>query len=188
LESSFQSHVQHLTFTNPSINSLTGTLRLRPPPGWTMTPASFQFTLNPGQQFDRSVTIEFPYNSFAGPKSFNADFSLDGDEPTQFSVPLTLTLGLSDVGMRSLAMRDGKDLVVQQMVTNYGERPIDYTAYAAYPGLTRQERLIAGLQAGRSTIRLYRFKNVKFIPGAQVHCGIREMEGTRVLNNQVAIQ
>jgi hypothetical protein len=188
LESSFQSHVQRLTFVNPSINSLTGTLRLRPPPGWTMTPASFQFTLNPGQQFDRSVTIEFPYNSFAGPKSFNADFSLDGDEPTQFSVPLTLTLGLSDVGMRSLAMRDGKDLVVQQMVTNYGEKPIDYTAYAVYPGLTRQERLIAGLQAGRSTIRLYRFKNVKFIAGAQVHCGIREMEGTRVLNNQVAIQ
>ena len=188
LESSFQSHERRLSFVNPSANALTGTLRLRPPPGWTVTPMSFQFSVAPGQTFDRPMTIEFPYNSFAGPKTVTAEFTLDGDEPTVFSVPLTLTLGLSDIGMRSLALRDGNDLVVQQMVTNYGDAPIDYTAFAAYPGLTRQERLIGGLPAGRTTIKIYRFKDVKFIPGAFVRCGIRQMEGTRVLNNEVAIQ
>ncbi|HUB26775.1 MAG TPA: NEW3 domain-containing protein [Tepidisphaeraceae bacterium] len=188
LESSFQSHERRISFVNPSANPLSGSLRLRPPPGWTFTPATFQFALGPGEKFNRSITIDFPYNSIAGPKTIRADFNIDGDQPTQISVPLTLTLGLSDVGMRSLALRDGKDLIVQQMITNYGETPIDYTAYAVYPGAARQERLISGLPAGRSTIKLYRFKNVKFLPDATVRCGIRQLEGMRVLNDEVAIQ
>jgi hypothetical protein len=188
VESSFQSHFRHLVFANQSKNILSGTLRLRPPSGWSLTPATFQFTLNPGQTFDQPVTIEFPYNSLAGEKTVTADFSLEGQGTAEFSVPLNLTLGLSDVGMQSLALRDGKDLLVQQMITNYSEQPIDYTAYAAYPGLARQERLVNELGAGRTIIKLYRFKNVKFISGADVRCGLRQLEGTRVLNDEVAIQ
>jgi NPCBM-associated, NEW3 domain of alpha-galactosidase len=188
LESSFQSHERKISFVNPSSSTLTGSLRLRPPSGWTFTPATFQFALAPGEKFDRPVTIDFPYNSFAGPKTILAEITTDGDPPTDIKVPLTLTLGLSDVGMRSLALRDGKDLIVQQMITNYGDAPIDYTAYAVYPGATRQERLIGGLPAGRSTIKLYRFKDVKFVPGAVVRCGIRQLEGMRVLNDEVEIQ
>jgi hypothetical protein len=74
------------------------------------------------------------------------------------------------------------------MVTNYGESPVDYTAYASYPGQTRQERLVQSLDPGRTTIKLYRFKNVKFLPGATVRCGLRQLEGTRVLNDEVEIQ
>jgi hypothetical protein len=188
VESSFQSHTRHLVFANQTKNVLTGALRLQPPPGWSVTPATFQFTVNPGQTFDREVTIEFPYNSLAGEKTVTADFTLEGEGEAEFNVPLTLTLGLSDVGMQSLALRDGKDLLVQQMITNYSERPIDYTAYAAYPGLARQERLVNDLGPGRTVIKLYRFKNVKFISGANVRCGLRQLEGTRVLNDEVAIR
>jgi hypothetical protein len=188
VESSFQSHTRHLVFANQTDNILSGELRLRPPPGWSLTPATFQFTVNPGQTFDQEVTIEFPYNSLAGEKTVGADFSVEGDAESAFSVPLTLTLGLSDVGMQSLALRDGKDLLVQQMITNYSEEPIDYMAYAAYPGLARQERLVNALAAGRTVIKLYRFKNVKFISGAKVRCGLRQLEGTRVLNDEVGIQ
>jgi NPCBM-associated, NEW3 domain of alpha-galactosidase len=188
LESSFQSHDRKLSFVNASRTTLSGSLRLRPPPGWAVTPMSFQFALNPGQSFSREVTIEFPYNSVAGKKTISADFIMDGDNGANFTVPMTLTLGLSDVGMQSLALRDGKDLIVQEMITNYSEQPIDYTAYAAYPGQARQERLINDLDAGRSTIKLYRFKNVKFVPGATVRCGLRQLQGTRVLNDEVAIQ
>lgn len=188
VESSFQSHTRHLTFANPTGSALTGRVRLHPPAGWTMTPSSIQFSVNPGQTFSQEVTIDFPYNSVAGPKTTTADFSIEGENQDDFTVPLALTLGLSDVGMQSSALRDGTDLLVQEVVTNYSERPIDYTAYAAYPGLTRQERIVQSLDPGRTTIKLYRFKNVKFIPNATVRCGLRELEGTRVLNDEVKIQ
>jgi hypothetical protein len=188
LESSFQTHIRTLSFTNPDSSTITGTLHVRPPSGWSMTPATCQFALNAGQIFSQPITIEFPYNSMAGPKDIVAEITLEGESTSKFNVPLTLTLGLSDVGMHTVALRNGKDLLVQETITNYGERSIDYTAYATYPGATRQERLIGGLEPGRTTIKLYRFKNVKFIPGALVRCGIRQLEGTKVLNDEAEIR
>ena len=50
------------------------------------------------------------------------------------SVPISLTLGLSDVGMQSLAIREGDDVMVQQIITNYGEKAINYTGFAKLHG------------------------------------------------------
>jgi len=90
--------------------------------------------------------------------------------------------------MRTLALRDKDDLVVQQMISNYGERPINYTAFVVYPGQPRQERLVTQLDPGRTIIKLYRFPSVHFIPNAKVRSGLREVEGTRILNDEVAVQ
>jgi hypothetical protein len=103
-------------------------------------------------------------------------------------VPIMLSLGLSDVGMQTLALRDKSDLIVQQMITNYGDKPIDYTAYAVYPGQARQERLVTKLGPGKTTIKLYRFKDVNFIENAKVRSGLRQNEGTRILNDEVPVQ
>ncbi|HTW95082.1 MAG TPA: hypothetical protein VMD30_09830, partial [Tepidisphaeraceae bacterium] len=187
LESSFTPHPRHLHFVNSSDTMITGSLRLVGPKGWVLTPCSFQFQLDPGQTFDQQVVIEFPYNSFAGAKTIDAEFALDGTLNTNFRVPLAMSLGLSDVGVQSLAMRDGQDLLVQQLIANYGDKPIDYYAYAVYPGQARQERLVIDLKPGHSTIKLYRFKDVQFFAGAKVRDGVRQMEGLRVLNEQIPI-
>ena len=105
-----------------------------------------------------------------------------------FAVPTTLTLGLSDVGTQTFAIRDGKDVIVQQMITNYGERPINYTAFAAYPGQPRQERLVTNLGAGRTTMKKYRLVNVDFSKPAKVRAGVKELDGTRILNDEIEIQ
>jgi hypothetical protein len=112
LESSFMPHQRRFRFTNPYKQAIGGTVRLKAPQGWTLNPPTYTFTLNPGEQFDRELTIEFPYNSFAGAKTINAQFVLQGDT-SGFSVPITLNLGLSDVGMQTLALRDGEDVIVQ---------------------------------------------------------------------------
>jgi len=162
-------------------------VRLKAPSGWTLNPPTYTFTLNPGEQFDRELTIEFPYNSYAGAKTITAEFSLGGgggsstagaDDAAggRFTVPITLHLGLSDVGMQTLALRDGGDLLVQQMITNYGANPIDYTAFAIVPGQARQERLVTGLAPGRTTVKRYRFKGANVAPGAKVRAGVKEAE------------
>jgi hypothetical protein len=188
LESSFQPHTRRIHFSNPGQSTISGFVKLIPPAGWSLTPSVFNFTLNPGENFDHELTIEFPYNSFAGSKSITANFQVQSDRLSTFTVPITVTLGLGDVGMRTLALRDKGDLVVQQMISNYGDKPINYTAFVVYPGQPRQERLVTGLDPGRTIIKLYRFPDVHFIPNAKVRSGLREVEGTRILNDEVAVQ
>jgi hypothetical protein len=188
LESSFEPHSRHIHFVNPDKSTINGSLKLTAPKGWSISPSTFSFSLNPGEVFDREVTIEFPYNSFAGMKTVNAEFQIQSDRNVNFTVPVLLNLGLSDVGMQTLALRDKDDLIVQQMITNYGDKPIDYTAFAVYPGQARQERLVTHLGPGRTTIKLYRFINVTLIQNAKVRSGLKQVEGTRILNDEVGVQ
>ena len=197
LESTFQAHARRLRFTNPYEHTIRGMVKLKGPPGWHLTPATFNFTLDPGDTFDGELTIEFPYNSFAGPKTLTAEFMLQGDTdagsaaaaaPTAFTVPLALKLGLSDVGMQTIALRDGDDVVVQQMVSNYSDRPIDYESFAILAGQARQDRLVTSLAPGRTTVKKYRFKGVRVAPDAKVRVGVKELDGTRTLNEEVPIQ
>jgi hypothetical protein len=188
IESSFEPHTRRIRFTNPYDQAISGTLKIRPPRGWTINPPTFSFSLNPGENFDHEVTIEFPYNSIAGRKTLSAEFTLQADRNLGFAVPAMLTLGLSDVGTQTLALRDGNDVVVQQMITNYGETPINYTAFAVYPGQPRQERLITDLGPGRTIIKKYRIPNVDFSRNAKVRAGVKQIDGTRVLNDEVEIR
>lgn len=189
LESSFQPHTRRIRFTNPYPQAIGGSFKLRGPAGWTITPPTYTFTLNPGETFDREVTLEFPYNSFAGTKSIIADFQVQADRNIQFNVPITLKLGLSDVGLQTMALRDGDSVIVQQMITNYGDKPIDYSAFAILPGQARQERLITNLGAGRTTIKRYRFPEVPMrSEELRVRSGVKELIGTRILNDEVIVQ
>jgi urease beta subunit len=188
IESSFKPHTRRLTFTNPFKVAISGAVRLKAPAGWTLNPPTQQFSLNPGETFDRELTIEFPYNSYAGAKTIEAQFTVQADKPSAFTVPLTLQLGLSDVGMQTLALRDGDDVVVQQTIQNYGDRPIDYGAFAIFPGAARQERLVTNLGPGRTTLKRYKFTGVKIAPGTKVRVGVKESNGSRILNDEVEVQ
>jgi hypothetical protein len=47
---------------------------------------------------------------------------------------------------------------------------------------------VTNLAAGRTTIKKYRFSNVKISKDAKVRSGLKELDGTRILNDEVAIQ
>jgi hypothetical protein len=188
LESSFQPHHRTLKFKNPYKTAISGSVRLRGPAGWTVSPPTMTFSLNPGETFERNISIEFPYNSYAGTKSLHADFNVQADRNVGFSVPIQLRLGLSDVGMQTMAVRDGDDVIVQQMITNYGDRPIDYTAFAIYPGQARQERLVTNLGPGKTTVKRYRFTVPPKASVTSIRVGVKELDGVRILNDEIPVQ
>ncbi len=188
IESSFTPHTRHVRFSNPYTSPIGGVLRLRGPLGWTMNPPTFTFTLNPGETFDHEVAIEIPYNSVAGKNVVVADFNLQAERHSRFTVPVNLMLGLTDVGTQSMAYRDGRDVVVQQMVSNYGEQPIRYSAFATFPGRPRIERLVSSLGPGRTVIKKYRFNDVPQNKPAKIRVGLKETEGTRILNDEVDLK
>jgi hypothetical protein len=188
IESSFEPHMRKVRFTNPYKTTISGTMKLKAPRGWTLNPPTFTFSLNPGEAFDRDVSIQFPYNSYAGMKTIQCEFNLEGESNSTFTVPLSLRLGLTDVGMQSFAIRDGPDLVVQQTITNYGENSVDYTAFVICPGNDRQERLVTALDPGHTTLKRYRFKDVNLPDGSFIRAGMKELQGTRILNEKVPVQ
>ena len=184
LESSHKPHVRRLRFKNPYPTTLGGRLKLIGPAGWTMTPQTPAFTLAAGEAYDGVVTIDVPYSSLSGNKP--VDVAVELDSGASFRVPLSLRLGLGDLGVDASAFRDGNDIVVQQIITNYATQPADYTAFAVFTGAARQERLVRGLQPGQTVIKRYRFPNAG--DGAKrVRSGVREMQGTRSLNEEIAL-
>ena len=188
LESSFQAHVRRLRFTNPYAVAVTGHIRLTGPAGWSVVPQMPGFSLAPGESYDGPVNIEFPYNTFAGLKTITASVEMQAEAPVNFKVPVALRLGLGDVGLETLALKDSADVIVQQMITNYSAKPIDYTAFVVMPGQARQERLVMKLKAGSTVIKKYRFMNVDFTKVSKIRSGVHETDGMRVLNDEVEVK
>jgi hypothetical protein len=188
LESSFAPHTRKITFTNTFPDFLSGTVSLKAPKGWTISPPSLNFNLNPGESFTADVNLEIPYNTLAGAKPIQLRFDIPNINPNRFTVPIELRLGLNEVGLQTLALRDGNDVMVQVLITNYGQRTINYSAFALLPGAPRQERLVTGLGPGRTTVKRFRFPYPeKAMAGSRIRVGLREMEGTRILNDEVAV-
>ncbi len=187
IESTSAPHARRIHFINSYPKAISGMMHIKAPAGWTFNPSTVNFNLNPGEAFDRELSIQFPYNSVAGLKNFACEFLIDGQGPP-FTIPFTLKLGLEDVGMQTLAQRDGRDVFVQQILTNYGDRPISYNAFANFAQRARQERLITDLAPGATTVRRYRFENVPLKDKSKVHVGIEELSGHRRLNNDVDVR
>lgn len=188
IESAFQAHVRRLRFTNSYAVPITGHLRLTGPAGWSVVPQMPQFSLAPGETYDAPVNIEFPYSSFAGQKNIVCSIDMQADSQVNFKVPVPLRLGLGDVGLETIARREGDDVIVQQMITNYSAKPIDYTAFVVVPGQARQERLVTALKAGATIIKKYRFAAVDFTRFEKIRSGVHETDGMRVLNDEVEVK
>jgi len=77
---------------------------------------------------------------------------------------------------------------VQQTITNYGDKPVSYNAFATFPNQARQERLINDLAPGSSTVRRYRFENAAKVVDGKVRVGVKELGGSRMLNYVVEVQ
>ena len=185
IESTSSAHPRKFRFKNAYPMHITGSFKLKAPKGWTITPSIQDFSLNPGETFEREISLEFPVSSTAGSRVIEAEFFVQADKATRFHMPLAVKLGLSDVGMQTMAIRDGKDVIIQQIIQNYSDRAIDYNAFAIFPGQARQERLVTDLGPGQSTVKRYRFNNATAAKGSTVRVGIKEIDGARVLNDEV---
>jgi hypothetical protein len=179
--------VRRLHLSNPYPGPISGTVRLRGPAGWTLAPSTVTFQLAAGESLDRDVGINLPLNARAGDNRIVATADVTTDVGSvQLSIPLPMAVGLSDLGVQSTAFRDGTGLVVQQRITNYSDRPVDYLAYANCPGQPRAERLVVALAPGRSTLRRYTFPNIG--PGPlTLRAGVRQSDGSRALNQELTV-
>lgn len=188
LESSVTPLNRTITFKNTFDSAITGSIRLSGPNGWSVSLPGGQFSLNPGETFRGTADIRFPMNAASGNKVLTAELKVDGRESYRLNVPLGVKLGLSDVGLQTLAVRSGDEVIVQQVITNYGSKPINYNAFVSVAGLPRQERIVSGLAPGKAAIRKYRLPLPRSSRAEKLRSGVREAEGKRMLNDEVDIR
>ncbi len=189
IESSFTPHARRLQLVNTYSKPITGTIVLRAPEGWTVKLEDRTINLNPGETINRAIDLQIPYNADAGEHTIFADLQLTVDgQMRSVRVPILVRVGLTDIGLQTLARNEAGDLIVEQTITNYGTQPVDYTAFVVVPDTARQERLIINLGGGQSTTKRYRFKNAASrAAGTYLRSGLRELEGTRILNDRVEL-
>ena len=184
LESTFDAHARRLTFTNPTAGELTGSIALRPPAGWTASVAPAVLRVGPGETWDGTATLRPPYGTPAGEYVVEAVLAVPSVSAAPVVVPLTVRVGLGDVGLRTIAFRDaGNRLIVQQTVTNYGDKPFACTAYVASADRARQDALISTLPPGGSAVRSHYV--LGGLSGEVIRSGLIELGGTRTLVEEV---
>lgn len=187
IEASYRGQHRVLEFRNTYGQSVSGQVRLEAPSGWRVSPQVWNFSLNADEVMRTELLLEIPYNSVAGEKQILATFDVQGDQPARFVVPVTVTLGLSDLGVQTVALRERDAILVQQFITNYGTTNADYHAFAQCTGQARQERTATNLAPGATTIKRYRFEAPAAGTEARVRAGVREADGLRVLNDEIVV-
>lgn len=148
--------------TNPYNEPLSGSIHLKPPPGWTIDNPSLPMNIPPGGTFTQRITIRYPYTEAVGVKQLNATLVTDGDgpgsggHPLQLSLPVAVKSDAVDTEGFARLMPNG-DLVVQQMITNISTVPLNAEAYALVPGYARQQHFVVNLPPGQTTIKRFLF-------------------------------
>lgn len=187
---------------NPFAENLSGTLRFLPPRGWAADPPSLRLSLPPGKTLRQSVTIRYPFTENSGRKELNARLSLEQSaslnaQEMALSFPVTVTSDRVELeGFTQ--MLDNGDLVVQQMVTNISDRPLDAQAYVLLPGYPRQQRYVSGLAAGQTAIKRFHFPATSYVgangdiatalKGQSATLGLRQNDGKTLLTRTLPLE
>ncbi|HUO09935.1 MAG TPA: hypothetical protein VM008_16645 [Phycisphaerae bacterium] len=148
--------------SNPYNEPISASMRLNPPPGWTIDTPNLPINIPPGGTYTQRITIRYPFTEVAGAKQLNATLTSDGDgpgsggHPLQLSLPLAVKSDSVDTEGFARLMPNG-DLVVQQMITNISTIPLNAEAYALIPGYARQQHFVVNLPPGQTTIKRFLF-------------------------------
>ncbi len=180
-------HPVRIRFANRAAEPISGTVRLLAPDGWDVRPARFDFAVAPGQSFDRTLSLRFPYNEATGAKSLTAGVVVGAGRQYHLVVPVPFTLGLGDISVHSLAQVDGERVIIRQSVSNRSNRSASFEGFVRAPPWPPQRRLIANLRPAETVVKEYVLEQAGRLAGREVRVGLKEIGGAGRLLNQVVL-
>ncbi len=188
VESSYRLHERTVRFVNPQRTPISGMMRLRPPRGWEIRPVRTRFSLAPGQELRTRVTMRFPPNEVAGPKTLAGLFSIDSDRSYNFTALAPFELGLDAIEACSFARIERSTVIVHQTITNRGQEGVDIEGYVLAPGRARLVRMYRRVEPGQTIVKKYVLDNASRLRGRGIRVGLKEIHGPRLLNQIVLVQ
>lgn len=150
------------------------------PDRWSIEPPTMSFQLAPGEQLD------FPFNislkdALYGKQPVRIEFTIEADEPYQFSVYRGMEVGTEDLTLTVKSHLDKNGtLIVEQFATNHAEHLADFRCYLYAkkhrPQQTQVYRL--GEQPDR---KVYRFPNGRDLVDKEMLLELEERNGSRLI-------
>ncbi|MHC4083096.1 MAG: hypothetical protein ACYSU2_17435, partial [Planctomycetota bacterium] len=188
-----QVHECEVLVGNPWSVTISGSLRLRAPEGWRVTPGTHRFTIAPGGTERLPISVVFSQRAPTGGATIGGEVELIADRAYRFGAHANLTVGLENIEFAAYwrVVRDDRDgtddLIVTQTVTNNGPDPVVLYAYVSAPGMSRQRRPIGTLPPGQQTVRTFRLADgARLLAGKRIRVGVIDGDGAR-LNRIMAI-
>jgi hypothetical protein len=185
--SGLREHQQTVTLVNPYSEPMNGTIRLRGPQGWDITPSRLTFSLQPGKTMQEKIEIHIPYNEPIGPKAVQADLSLDTRRLYQISIPVTLDLQLPGVETYAFCDTTAGDVVIRHVLTNRTAEELSFVGSVFPPASARKERLFLHVRPGQTMVKEYLIPRAEVAGESQLRLSLREINGPRLLNQMVEI-
>lgn len=194
VRSVYKVHQHTLELTNPYPRSIHGTLRITGPEHWKIGPQLFHYNALPGETVRLPIELNFPISELEGEKQLTAMLELDGETERAVELAAPLSLGLKQVlytptlHVERSAQRVDGDVVVTALVTNIGDKPQSFYAFALAHDQPRLERIVSRLAPGQTMLKRFRFINAaRELSGSTIRTGLREMNGPAILNTTVQV-
>lgn len=185
LASGLRRHVQTVTLVNPYNEPMNGTVRLRGPQGWDIRPSRMAFSLQPGKKMEGTVEIHIPYNEPIGPKTIQADVTVDTRRMHQVTIPVTLDLQLPGVETYAFCDSAADEVVIRHVLTNRTTEELSFVGSVLLPTVARQERLFLRVRPGQTMVKEYVIPRQEIAGQTQLRLRLREIGGGSRLLNQV---
>ena len=192
LDASIYRQTVKMKFTNPFSGPISGRIRfIRPEQhqqNWLIDPIAYNFSLRPGETFERDITLKFPRNEVGGKKRLHALFKLDTDRTYRFIHTTPFEIQLSGVDMSFFTQRVGEtDLLIQMVVTNTSEKEMTLQSFIDLPDRDRLERAIPHLPPGVTVTKSYLIRNAAQWVGKSLRLGLYDPKGTKRINRHLEI-
>jgi hypothetical protein len=192
VEASIYRQTAKFKFTNPFQAPISGRVRFirteQHHQNWLIDPVAYNFTLRPGEAFERDLTLKFPRNEVGGKKRLHALFTLDADRPYRFIQAIPFEIQLTGVELSIFTRRAGAtDLLVQMVVTNTSDQEMALQSFIDLPDRDRLERAIPHLPPGITVTKTYRIPNAVQWVGQNIRLGLYDPKGTKRINHHLEI-
>jgi len=174
-------------FYNPHELSISGTLRLTPPPGWEVEPHTIRFSLAPAERVREPIRLTMQRGASAGRTRLMGSAEVLADRKYVFEIPLPFEVNTNDLDAWGLAFVAGDQLIVRHGIINRTSETLNIKGYVAAPGRMRQYRTVSSFKPGASTTLEYVLPNAASLRGRTLRLHLGEVNGSRFHNIDVHV-
>jgi hypothetical protein len=176
-----------LSLTNPYDSELAGTIEIRAPSTWQITPNLIRLRLAPGEALRQPLTLDIPPRQIAAEQQLQAFVRVQRPEPATLEFSIPLQVGLRDVAAQASAWWAGDDLLVRQSLRNRSDQIVSFDAFCQPVGRPQLEAVFLHVPPGDTQDHTYRLPAARALAGGQLWVGIQEIGGRRTLDQLVPI-
>ncbi len=177
-----------VSLKNTFAHRLVGTLLLRLPLGWNVSPHQIKFSLPAGQSLHEPVAIHYPFVAPAGASLVRGTIELAGPPATRLGVSTTVHISSNVVKVRCAThITSTGALLIQQVIRNISHDSFNAQAYAMAPNRARQTRFLFSIKPGQTVIEHYRFRNAAGLHKKTAVVGLRRTGGGTLISNFVPL-